>query len=231
MNGRSKRVGVYISEEQDIYTAMYRSVFSEADGINLLGVSENGEFTEIDHQLRQIRPDVLLYGVEVLTKDKLRWLLRLGLDFPMLSLCLLLTENEPGSLMLLRKLLETADAGLSVFYKNSIRDSGWLRSIMHSLKNGCQLVDPDIHEDMARLHQNEYITGLTSREQEILTLMARGYTNRAIAEKLYIDVKTVRHHINNMYSKLKAEHDFTSRHQRVSATLLYLKSVGRLVSG
>ncbi|MBA2396475.1 MAG: response regulator transcription factor [Ktedonobacteraceae bacterium] len=44
---------------------------------------------------------------------------------------------------------------------------------------------------------------LTEREREILILIAQGYTNPAIAEKLVISPKTVRNHVSTIFSKLQ----------------------------
>ena len=44
---------------------------------------------------------------------------------------------------------------------------------------------------------------LTEREREILTFMAQGYTNMAIAERLVLSPKTVRNHVSNIFSKLQ----------------------------
>jgi DNA-binding NarL/FixJ family response regulator len=44
---------------------------------------------------------------------------------------------------------------------------------------------------------------LTEREREILTLIAQGYTNPAIAEKLVLSPKTVRNHVSTIFSKLQ----------------------------
>jgi DNA-binding NarL/FixJ family response regulator len=44
---------------------------------------------------------------------------------------------------------------------------------------------------------------LTEREREILTLLAQGYTNPAIAEKLVLSPKTVRNHVSTIFSKLQ----------------------------
>jgi len=69
---------------------------------------------------------------------------------------------------------------------------------------------------------------LTTRELEILSLLSQGYTNSAIAETLFIDIKTVEHHLNSMYSKLKADPDYNAKHLRVSAARLYLETMGTL---
>ena len=50
---------------------------------------------------------------------------------------------------------------------------------------------PDLHED------------LTTREREILTLLAKGYDNQRIADESFISLKTVKTHVSNILSKLE----------------------------
>jgi LuxR family maltose regulon positive regulatory protein len=56
------------------------------------------------------------------------------------------------------------------------------------------------------------IEPLSDRELEVLALMADGYSNAEIADRLFIAVGTVKRHINNMYGKL----DVASRTQAVA---------------
>jgi DNA-binding NarL/FixJ family response regulator len=49
----------------------------------------------------------------------------------------------------------------------------------------------------------DIFSDLTSREREILELIARGEANTSIAERLSISLKTVRNHVSNIYSKLQ----------------------------
>jgi DNA-binding NarL/FixJ family response regulator len=46
------------------------------------------------------------------------------------------------------------------------------------------------------------LSSLTSRELEVLQLVVAGYTNKAIAAKIYISEKTVEFHLDNIYSKI-----------------------------
>ena len=59
----------------------------------------------------------------------------------------------------------------------------------------------------------EDISPLTSREKEILTLVAKGETNSQIAEKLFVREVTVKTHLNSIFRKLKVAN-------RVQAVLL-----------
>jgi DNA-binding CsgD family transcriptional regulator len=46
--------------------------------------------------------------------------------------------------------------------------------------------------------------GLTSREREVLTLLARGYTGEEVARELSVSAETVRAHVRNSVTKLRA---------------------------
>jgi two-component system nitrate/nitrite response regulator NarL len=67
-------------------------------------------------------------------------------------------------------------------------------------------------EDIAEMENME---PLTTREKEILSLIAIGKGNREIAESLSIEEKTVKNHINNIYSKLQIK----SRYEAISFML------------
>jgi two-component system response regulator DegU len=57
---------------------------------------------------------------------------------------------------------------------------------------------------------------LTPREKEVLNLLTKGYTNKEIAQKLFISEKTVKSHLNRIFKKLKVS-------RRLEAILLTIK--------
>jgi DNA-binding CsgD family transcriptional regulator len=61
---------------------------------------------------------------------------------------------------------------------------------------------PDVAAANLLLHKGQAPGGLTSREVEVLALVATGSTNRAIAEQLVISEKTVARHVSNIFTKL-----------------------------
>ncbi len=61
---------------------------------------------------------------------------------------------------------------------------------------------PDVAAANVLLHKAPVPGGLTSREVEVLALVATGSTNRAIAKQLVISEKTVARHVSNIFTKL-----------------------------
>jgi len=62
----------------------------------------------------------------------------------------------------------------------------------------------------------------TEREREIIKLVAEGLTNEAMATRLFIDIKTVEHHLNSIYSIIKATQDMRGKHLRVTLARMIL---------
>lgn len=59
------------------------------------------------------------------------------------------------------------------------------------------------HDSAATIAANaELIEPLSEREQEILRLLAAGYSNQEIAEKLFVAPSTIKWHVGNLYGKL-----------------------------
>jgi DNA-binding NarL/FixJ family response regulator len=106
---------------------------------------------------------------------------------------------------------------------SSLTERRYVSSMLHSGASGCLLKNADKEELLQAIHTvhagKTYLsTGvtaamlpagprnphLTKREKEILLLIAEGYTNPEIAEKLFISATTVDSHRKNLLTKLKA---------------------------
>ena len=68
---------------------------------------------------------------------------------------------------------------------------------------------------------------LSRRERELLALMAEGWSNAAIGERLCLSPKTVECHVRSIFQKLGLVPD-DEQHRRVLAVLAYLESRGHL---
>ena len=75
---------------------------------------------------------------------------------------------------------------------------------------------------LGRPRRHSPLDELTTREREILELMAQGRTNQAIADRLGLELKTVEGHVRAIFSKLGLE-PAAEDHRRVLAVLAYLR--------
>ncbi|MNT71913.1 Transcriptional regulatory protein LiaR [compost metagenome] len=96
------------------------------------------------------------------------------------------------------------------------------RAIRGSAK-GMVTLDPQLAEDF----RSPLVNGaeLTPRQLTLLQLMAQGYTNRAIAERMCLSLKTVENMVGMLYGDLDIDSGSSERHARVEAALLYLRNV------
>ena len=71
------------------------------------------------------------------------------------------------------------------------------------------------------------LSGLTDREREVLALIAEGRSNQAIAEQLFLSVKSVEGHIARIFTKLELE-PTAGDHRRVLAAIAYVRGTAEL---
>ena len=226
-----KTVGLYVAEEVEIYREMYKSIFPPGSPVKLLGVSNNRNLPAIRDAVSELAPDVLLIGTKSLTQDFIEEIKQIRAGSPRVGIVLLFATYHHEGIMLLRKLAARSEAGMAMYLKQSLERADQLRQIIKSVSEGHVILDPSLTSLLiTEKHRRMFLKGFTGRELEVLSLVAQGYTNSAIAKTLYIDIKTVRHHINNMYSKIKASSESNNRHLRVSAARLYLETSGELLT-
>jgi DNA-binding NarL/FixJ family response regulator len=230
---RSKTVRLYVIEEQAIYREMYRAALSAGTvkaPIELLGVSANGNVAAARQAISELNPDVLLVGTRNLRDNMIQGLDQIRNDNSRIGIVLLPASSDIEALESLRKIAVKGRGGMAVFLKRSLDRAAQLHEIILAAGHGRVVLDPALATFLF-IDKTTYsfLRELTARQLEILRLLAKGYTNAAIAEDLCLDVKTVEHHINNMYGKLKAAVDFDRKHPRVSAARLYLEATGELV--
>lgn len=112
-------------------------------------------------------------------------------------------------------------AGWSYLLKDSVADVATLRRAVKGAVNGDIVLDPRITDHLEARKQSR-VAELTEREREILGLIAQGYNNRAIAERVHITQKSVENIINRIFHKMGVDSDGELQ-PRVAAVLAYLR--------
>ena len=116
---------------------------------------------------------------------------------------------------------EEENSGWSYLLKQSVSDAGALVRAIEGAASGLVVMDPTVVKAM-RPRQDSTTAGLTPRQQEVLAMMAQGYNNSAIAEKLVLGTKSVENYINAIYQELNLSHN-GPLHPRVQAVLTYIR--------
>ncbi|MGV8968517.1 MAG: response regulator transcription factor [Cellulomonas sp.] len=90
--------------------------------------------------------------------------------------------------------------------------------------HGATVLDPQvIAQLLARQGTDNALGALTARERQLLSLLAQGHSNTAIAQQLVVSASAVEKHISNIFVKLGLPPD-NAQHRRVLAVLAYLRA-------
>jgi DNA-binding NarL/FixJ family response regulator len=91
---------------------------------------------------------------------------------------------------------------------------------------GGSALDPEVVAGLITPRRNDPLAALTSREREVLALMAEGRTNYGIARRLWLTDRTVETHVSSIMAKLGLT-DGAEDHRRVLAVLAWLNQQSR----
>jgi DNA-binding NarL/FixJ family response regulator len=229
MQTNSENVSLFVVEEQEIYREMYNYVLPKHANIEVLRVSGSGEKGSMLRAVTELNPGVMLLSVKKLGKDMIEELEKIRNANPRMGIVILIVFYSSQDIELLRRLALCGESGMALFLKQSLDKADQLSRTVIAVSQGQVILDPPLATFMfAGKPECPFLKQLTTRELEILSLLSQGYTNSSIADTLFIDIKTVEHHLNSMYSKLKADPDYNTKHLRVSAARLYLETMGSL---
>jgi DNA-binding NarL/FixJ family response regulator len=121
------------------------------------------------------------------------------------------------------ELLAGDTSGVGYLLKDRVADVREFLADLRRVGEGGTVLDPEVVSQLlARARRRDPLATLTSREREVLQLMAEGRSNAAIGAALVISDGAVEKHVGNIFSKLTllpAEDD----HRRVLAVLRYLE--------
>lgn len=214
-----------VFESEEIYGYMYETL-ARKNTIELLGVLNDTGAVEY---IKDYNPDVVLVGTKRLDVGLIRNLTQFYSNNSSVGLVILFASYSQDDIEILRKLAPEWHSGMALFLRQSLGYIDQLINIINAVSHGQVILDPSLaYLLFAGKGARPFLSQLTPRELEVLNLLAAGQTNLAIAKTLYIDVKTVEHHLNSIYSKIKAETNCDNKHPRVAVARLYLEEVGEL---
>ena len=174
------------------------------------------------------RPDVTIVDVRMPpthTDEGLRAAVALRRDYPGLGVLVFSQYIETSyAAELLGAESSGGAAGVGYLLKDRVVDVAEFVDALTRVAAGGTALDPEVVTQMLGASRRAGpLAGLTSREREVLGLMAEGRSNSAISAILFISERAVEKHIGNIFSKLGLPPSGAD-HRRVLAVLRYLES-------
>ncbi len=215
------QVRVLIAEDQTILRDTYVHVLSEIPNIVVLEAVADGE-AAVEAAAR-VRPDVVLLDIQMPRLNGIQAAERIRAALPHVGLVLFSHYSER---QYAETFLRSGTAGKAYLLKTTLSEPEELARAIQVVAEGGAILAPEIQDELIRLASaapDSQFNTLTSREMEVLGLMAEGYTNISIARKLCISERTVESHVNNIFGKLGLTAE-ASHNPRVMAVLLFLQT-------
>jgi DNA-binding NarL/FixJ family response regulator len=169
------------------------------------------------------RPDIAVVDVRLrptFTDEGLRAAIEVRKQVPGLPVLVLSQYVEQ---LYARELMSDRAGAVGYLLKDRVMAVGQFISAVRQVAAGGTALDPDVVAALlARRSADATLQSLTPREREVLSLMAEGRSNAAIADRMFVTEKAVSKHSNNIFAKLGLEQS-AEDNRRVLAVLAYLE--------
>jgi DNA-binding NarL/FixJ family response regulator len=185
-------------------------------------VGQAGDAAGLLELVREHRPDLAIIDIRMppsYLTEGLDAALQIRKELPETGILVLSAHTEVGEAM------ELLAAGQRVGYllKSRVTDMDEFAETVGRIAAGGSVVDPSlVRELIAARRRDHFLENLTTREREVLALMAEGRSNAGIAHQLWVTEGTVEKHVRSILARMRlpeAEED----HRRVLAVLAYLE--------
>lgn len=216
------KIGVVLADDSYLVREAVTHVLADADGIEVL--ASCGDSESLLKAVEDSKPDVVVTDIRMPPTESdegLRVAATLRETHPEVGVVVLSQFAEPEYGL---ALLEGGSEGRAYLLKERVQHRGQLIAAIESVADGGSVIDAKVVEtlvDARKRAESSPLAELTPRELEILTFVARGHSNQAIADELVLTKRAVEKHINAIFLKLNLTYA-TDVSRRVKAALIYL---------
>jgi DNA-binding NarL/FixJ family response regulator len=188
-----KRIRVLIADDHPVVRAGLQGMLASQPDFELVGEAATGK--EAVTLAAQLRPDVVLMDLRMAEMDGAAATAQIQTQQPKTPV-LVLTTYETNA-----DILRAIDAGATGYLlKDTPRDE--LFAAIRSVAQGKAVLAPTVATRLLRQRQTPAGEALSARELEVLSLVARGASNKEIARSLYLSEATIKSHLIHLFGKL-----------------------------
>ncbi len=203
MNGS---IRILISDDHPVVRAGLSGMISAEPGFEVIGEAENGK--EAIALTGELKPDVVLMDLRMPEMDGVTAIGHIKADYPDVNILVLTTYESDADIL---RAIETGATGYLL--KDTPRKE--LFGAIRMVAEGKSPLDPGVATRLMQRMRGSEEEGLSTREIEVLELVARGTSNKEIAKQLWVSETTVKSHMLHIFDKLGV----TDRTAAVTAAL------------
>ncbi len=191
------RIRVAIIEDHDDFREGVAHVLQGTEGFTCVG-----KFPSLEDALPRLADsDVLLLDINLPGASGIEGIPAIKIKHPKTRVVMLTVYEDDVSIM------RAIQAGADGYILKKTAPVRLLQAIEEAAAGGMPMTPYVARQAIAlfksRLPQVGALTDLTPREQEVLGLLAQGFSYQKVGETLYISIDTVRNHVRNVYQKLQ----------------------------
>lgn len=195
-------INVMLVDDHGLVRTGIKRLLNDVSGIEVVAEAENGE--QAIRQVRKQSPDVILMDISMPGIGGLEATRKISQVLPDVKIiAVTIHDDDPFP----ARLLEAGAAG----YLTKGCDVREIISAIRSVHLGKQYITPDIAHKLALSFVNERekspLERLTPRETQVMLMVVRGETNKAISERLCLSPKTTSTYRYRLFDKLGVEND------------------------
>jgi DNA-binding NarL/FixJ family response regulator len=194
-------IRVLIADDHPLFRDGLRTLLLSAPDMNLVGEAEFGH--DVVRLAAELQPDVVLMDIQMPDMDGIEATRQIVQSSPHIAV-LIVTMFDDDNLV-----FSAMRVGARGYVLKGAKHDELQRAI-RAASNGEAIFSPTVASRMMAFFANmrpaklpQVFPELSEREREVLALIAQGYKNPEIAERLVLSPKTVRNHVSNILSKLQ----------------------------
>jgi DNA-binding NarL/FixJ family response regulator len=192
----------------------------ESNGMEV--VAQAGDAEDLMRKVGAHKPDIAVVDVRMPpthSDEGLKAALEIRSRFPETGVLVLSAYVEETSAL---ELLADDAAGIGYLLKDRVSDVDRFVEAVKRVADGGSALDPEVVSRLlGRRRREDPLEALSPREREVLSLMAEGRSNHAIAEQLVVTERAIEKHVTSIFSKLSLPPTAVD-HRRVLAVLAYV---------
>jgi len=217
-------VRIVLAEDNYLVREGVRTLIETEPDLEVVGVCE--DYDSLIATVEQEHPDVVVTDIRMPptgTDEGIRAAEVVRERHPDMGVVVLSQYSEPAYAV---AFLDGGSKGRAYLLKERVSDIGQLAGAIREVAGGGSVIDPEVVDALVAARAkpaDSPLHRLTVREGEILSEMAQGKNNAAVAASLVLSERAVEKHINSIFSKLALSQE-PEVHRRVKAVLLFLSA-------